>query len=144
MPPAKLEVVIVGFAAAADSLIVIENAFVAVPAELVALIVNENVPALLGVPEIKPLEVLSDKPVGKDPLAMPQVKVVELVALRAALYVLLTVPLARLVVVITGRSASAELDDATVNAFMQALALFERVAPSVQLVGGVVFELELK
>ena len=121
MPPAKLEVVIVGFAAAADSLIVIENAFVAVPAELVALIVNENVPALLGVPEIKPLEVLSDKPVGKDPLAMPQVKVVELVALRAALYVLLTVPLARLVVVITGRSASAELDDATVNAFIQTL-----------------------
>ena len=62
MPPGKLEVVIVGFTAEADSLIVIENAFVAVPAELVALIVNENVPALLGVPEIKPLEALSDKP----------------------------------------------------------------------------------
>ena len=121
MPPGKLEVVIVGFTAAADSLIVIENAFVAVPAELVALIVNENVPALLGVPEIKPLEVLSDKPVGRDPLAMPHVTAVLLVALRAALYVLLTVPLARLVVVITGRSASAELDDATVNAFIQTL-----------------------
>ena len=122
MPPAKLEVVIVGFAAAADSLIVIENAFVAVPAELVALIVNENVPALLGVPEIKPLEVLSDKPVGREPLAMPQVKVVELVALRASLYVLPTVPLAKLVVVITG-AVSAELDDATVNAFMHILCL---------------------
>ena len=121
MPPGKLEVVIVGFTAEADSLIVIENAFVAVPAELVALIVNENVPALLGVPEIKPLEALSDKPAGREPLSMPHVTAVLLVALRAALYVLLTVPLARLVVVITGRSASAELDDATVNAFIQTL-----------------------
>ena len=46
---------------------------------------NVNVPALLGVPEITPLELLSDKPVGSDPLAMLHVKVVALVAESVAL-----------------------------------------------------------
>ena len=35
---------------------------------------NVKVPAFVGVPEIKPLEVLSDKPAGRTPLTMLQVK----------------------------------------------------------------------
>ena len=35
---------------------------------------NVKVPAFVGVPEIAPVDLLSDNPVGSDPLAMLQVK----------------------------------------------------------------------
>ena len=38
------------------------------PPAFAALILNENDPALVGVPEITPVEVLNDKPVGSEPL----------------------------------------------------------------------------
>ena len=71
-PPDKLEVVITGFTT--GSLIVITKALLEYPAEFDALIVNVKVPALVGVPEIKPLEALSDKPVGKVPLIRDHVR----------------------------------------------------------------------
>ena len=46
---------------------------------------NENVPAFVGVPEIKPLEVLSDKPSGREPLDMLHVMGVVPVAVKLAL-----------------------------------------------------------
>ena len=46
---------------------------------------NVNVPALLGVPEIKPLEVLSDKPVGSVPLTLDHVRGVVPLAAKFAL-----------------------------------------------------------
>ena len=83
VPPGKLDVVITSFTAAA--LIVMLKAFVAIPAEFVALTVKLKVPALDGVPLITPVNELSDKPVGREPLAMLQVKVVVLVAESVAL-----------------------------------------------------------
>ena len=49
-------------------LILIANVLITLPIELVALILNENEPGLVGVPLITPVERLSDKPVGSDPL----------------------------------------------------------------------------
>ena len=83
LPPAKLEVVITGFTTA--SLIVTLKALLEYPAALVALTVNVNVPAFVGVPEITPLELLSDKPVGSVPLTLDQVRGVVPLAAKFAL-----------------------------------------------------------
>ncbi len=54
------------------------KAFVPVPAALVALNVTLEVPAAVGVPEIKPVAVLIESPVGK-PVALKLVGLLEAV-----------------------------------------------------------------
>jgi hypothetical protein len=63
-PSGNVSVVIVG-----ATLIVIDNCFVALPATLVAFTVKEDVPSVVGVPEIVPFGAMS-KPAGNAPLAM--------------------------------------------------------------------------
>ena len=65
VPPGSVVVVIVGATVAA--VITILNAFVALPALLVAFTVKLEVPAAVGVPEITP-DAESVKPLGKLPL----------------------------------------------------------------------------
>ena len=43
------------------------------PIEFKALTLNENEPVLVGVPLITPVELLSDKPVGSEPLTLLKV-----------------------------------------------------------------------
>ena len=66
-------------------LILIENDLILFPAELTALILNENVPVAVGVPLITPVERLSDKPVGSEPLYKLKVMGAVPVALKPAL-----------------------------------------------------------
>ena len=56
------------------------------PAELDALTVKLNVPAVVGVPVIAPLDVFRFKPVGSVPLLIAQVIGVVPVAVRVRLY----------------------------------------------------------
>ena len=70
---------------AAAALIVIENALVLLPAEFDAVTLNENVPAAVGVPLITPVERLSDKPVGSEPLDILHVMGAVPVAVKLAL-----------------------------------------------------------
>lgn len=81
---------------------VIENAFVSLPAEFVALIVKLNVPAVVGVPEITPVVPFMLKPLGKLPLSSDQVIGVVPVALSAWLYAAPAVPPGREEVTIPG------------------------------------------
>ena len=64
-------------------LILIEYVLITLPIELAALILNENVPVLVGVPLITPVERLNDKPVGSVPLY--RLKVIGLVPVTATL-----------------------------------------------------------
>ena len=66
-------------------LTVIVSDLVLLPAEFVAATVNENVPAAVGVPLIVPVDALSDKPVGNDPLDMLHVMGVVPLAVKVAL-----------------------------------------------------------
>jgi hypothetical protein len=63
-PSGNFSVVIVG-----ATLIVIDNCFVALPATLVAFTVKEDVPSVVGVPEIVPFDA-GIRPAGNVPLAM--------------------------------------------------------------------------
>ena len=64
MPSGRLDVVMVG----ATPTIVIENDFSWFPEEFVALMVKMEVTHAWGVPEITPVDVFRDNPVGKAPL----------------------------------------------------------------------------
>ena len=80
MPPGRDIVVIAGFA---DMTML--RSFVSFPAELDALAVKLNVPAVVGVPVIAPLDVFRFKPVGSVPLLIAQVIGVVPVAVRVRL-----------------------------------------------------------
>jgi hypothetical protein len=82
--------------------IVIESDFVPLPAELVALTVNVNVPALVGVPEITPVVVSSVKSVCNEPESMLHVIGAVPVAASDWLYGVPTVPSVNDAVVIAG------------------------------------------
>jgi hypothetical protein len=81
--------------------IVIDNGFVSLPATLLALTVNGDVPAVVGVPEMIPAAE-SVKPSGKVPLAMLHVMGASPVASSVWLYAVFTVPLGNDVVEIEG------------------------------------------
>ena len=86
VPVARLAVVITGAVPVlAAVLTVIESDLVLLPAELDAVTVNENVPAADGVPLIMPVDALSDKPVGNDPLDTLHVMGVVPLAVKVAL-----------------------------------------------------------
>ena len=80
----------------------IDNACVVFPAPLVALTVKLNVPTVVGVPEISPVEVFKVRPSGRLPESIDHVKAAEPVAARVWLYDAPTVPLFSAVVVIVG------------------------------------------
>ena len=71
------------------------------PAESVTLTVNEDVPVVVGVPEITPVDELRVKPAGSDPLAMAQVvyEPVPPEAAKVSEYALPTTPYGRELVV---------------------------------------------
>ena len=68
MPPGKEGVVITGIAVMS-----ILMALVVFPTEFVALTVKLNVPAVVGVPIIAPVDAFKLKPVGNEPLLIDQV-----------------------------------------------------------------------
>jgi hypothetical protein len=80
--------------------ITIDNAFVLLPVELVALTVKLNVFAVAGVPAITPA--VRDKPSGNVPVSMLHVIGVSPVAVSVWLYAVPTVPFANDVVVTVG------------------------------------------
>ena len=80
IPPGKEIVVIAGFAE-----ITMLRSLVSFPALLDALAVKLNVPAVVGVPVIAPLDVFRFKPVGSEPLLIAQVIGVVPVAVRVRL-----------------------------------------------------------
>ena len=86
VPVARLAVVITGAVPVlAAALTVIESDLASLPAEFVAVTVNENVPAAVGVPLITPVDALSAKPVGNVPLDMLHVMGVVPLAVKVAL-----------------------------------------------------------
>ena len=70
--------------AAAAELMVIVSDLVLLPAEFAAVTANENVPAVVGVPLITPVDSLNDKPVGNEPDMLHVMGVVP-VAVKVAL-----------------------------------------------------------
>ena len=84
------------------ALITIESAFVPVALTVsVALAVKLDVPAVVGVPVIAPVDELSDRPAGRVPDEMDQARApVPPVAARVWLYAMLIVSAGRLAVVI--------------------------------------------
>ena len=86
---------------------VMDNAFVSLPALLVAFTVKLEVPAAVGVPEINPADE-SVKPVGRLPLCNVHVMGVSPVAVSCALYAVPVVPLGKVVVVMTGAVAASK------------------------------------
>ena len=101
VPSGRLDVVIVSVVTGTGviSEIVIVNCFSALAVLYVALTVNVEVPAVIGVPEITPDEELSDNPAGRVPLITLQFAPVMLAA-SVAEYAVFSVPEGRLVVVI--------------------------------------------
>ena len=98
---------------------VIESAFVLLPALLMAITLKLNVPSAVGMPDIIPSDD-NDNPVGKVPL-LDHVGAVP-VAVSVWLYAVPTVPFGKSVVVIIG--ATALVDMAIDNAFVSFPALF--------------------
>jgi hypothetical protein len=87
---------------AATPVIVMDNCLVALPMELVAFTVKVDVPAVVGVPEISPVDA-RDKPAGNEPLSRLHVMVPVPVARSFAVYAVPTVPpINDALVVITG------------------------------------------
>ena len=80
IPPGRDAVVIAGFAE-----MTMLRSFVSLPAELDALTVKLNVPAVVGVPVIAPLDMFRFKPVGSVPLLISQVMGVVPVTVRVRL-----------------------------------------------------------
>jgi hypothetical protein len=100
VPPGREVVVIAG--ASGAGLITMESALVPSPATLRALTVKLAVSATVGVPEITPVEELSNNPAGRFPLLIDHVIDVSPVAVRVWLYAVPTVPPGREAVVIVG------------------------------------------
>jgi hypothetical protein len=97
-------VVVVMTGATAEVPIVIDNAFVSLPALLVAFTVKLNVPIAVGVPEIVPPE-YSVSPFGRLPLANDHVKGAVPVASSGALYAVPVFPSGSVAVVMAGATA---------------------------------------
>ena len=96
VPPGRESVVIAGAA-----LTTIESAFISFPAGFVAFTSKLKVSSVVGVPEISPVEALSDRPPGSEPLSIPHVAVLP-VATSVWLYAVPTRPSANAEVVIAG------------------------------------------
>ena len=84
------------------AVIVIDNCFASVPLLLVALTVKVDGPAVVGVPEIVPVDALRLKPAGNEPLLTLHVMGVSPAAESVWLYAVPTVPLGNDVVMIVG------------------------------------------
>ena len=97
MPSGRLVVVILSVST--GELIVSVNCFSSLAEPYTALTVNVEVPAVVGVPEITPVEELSDNLAGRVPLITLQFAPVMLAA-SVAEYAVFLVPFGRLVVVI--------------------------------------------
>ena len=82
--------------------IVTVNACESTPAALVAPIVNDCVPEVVGVPEIAPVDALIVRPAGSAPAATDHVIGAVPVALTVCAYASLITPDGSVVVVITG------------------------------------------
>ena len=82
------------------------SAFVSFPALFVALTVKFDVPAVVGVPVIAPVDVFKLRPPGRLPLAIAHVIGVVPVAARVWLYAVPTVPAGKEAVVIVGATGA--------------------------------------
>ena len=88
------------------ALTVMDSALVSSPVAFAALTVKLNVPSVVGVPEITPVLVSRESPVGKVPLSMLHVMGASPVAWRVWLYAVPETPSGREAVVMTGATAT--------------------------------------